>query len=143
MFFVCFEAEGTPGCAGTVVQELLFFFPCYFSPLEGWQVFQRSGAGRAGRGRWQLQPLHLRAGRQPAPGPCATALLGATATGNAAPALGKRQHTRIRHSAVTPLRFLHTANPLNCKPCSFLTPRQRNPRAQCCWPGKSTCKYCK
>lgn len=88
------------------------FFPCYFSPLEGWQVFQRSGAGRAGRGRWQLQPLHLRAGRQPAPGPCATALLGATATGNAAPALGKRQHTRIRHSAVTPPSFLADSEPL-------------------------------
>lgn len=38
---------------------------------------------------------------------------------------------------------LQAANPLSCKPCSFLTPRHRNPRAQSCGPGKSTCKYCK
>lgn len=114
----------------------------FFSPLGAWQVFQWSGAGGAGRGRWQLQPLHLRAGRQPAPGPFATALVGATATRNAAPTPGKRQHTWIGRSAVTSFPFLQAANPLNCKPSSF-TPRQRNPRAQCCGPGKSACKYCK
>lgn len=39
LFFVCFEAEGTGGCAGTVVQELLFFFP--FRSLAGFSVERR------------------------------------------------------------------------------------------------------
>lgn len=34
LVFVCSEAEGTPGCAGTVLQELLFFFSFYLSRLS-------------------------------------------------------------------------------------------------------------
>lgn len=59
------------------------------------------------------------------------------------PSTRNRQHTRIRRSAVTPFHFLQAAKPLDCKPCSFFSPPQRDPRVQCCGPGKSTCKYCK
>lgn len=114
-FFVCFEAEGTLGCAGTVVQELLFFFPLLFFPFRSLSGFSVEWRWPSRQGAVAAAALALVSWPAASARPYGTAVVGAAATGNAIPALGQRQHTWSRHSGVTPIRFLQAVNPSNCK----------------------------